>query len=409
MSQLIAFRGVQGLGAGGLLVLATTIISDLVPPRERARYQGLIGAVFGLASLAGPVLGGVLAEYEWRLIFLLNLPLGLLALLVTERVLRRVPSPPRSARRINYFGALLLVGAVACLLLTATWGGRTYPWRSTEIVALTGSGVLLLGCWALKERWSREPLLPVSLFRRPTFAIGGLISCCFGATMFGVITYIPIYLQVVKGHPPITAGLLLLPLMGGIVLASLIGGRLITRFGRYKWVTVTGATLMSGGTLATLTLRVESAPEQLAGILALLGAGVGLLLQPLIVTMQHGLARTQLGVATAAGTFLRQLGGVFGVAALGAVLTGWLSQTVGPQVVGLLREPQRIATLPEPLLTEVRVAVVDGLHAAFAVATGFGLLCLLLTLTLPDRQIGPRRAEPAPPTPAPAPANTGGN
>jgi EmrB/QacA subfamily drug resistance transporter len=387
MGQLILFRGVQGLGAGGLIVLAITIISDLVPLRERARYQGLLGAVFGLASVAGPLLGGLLTEHNWRWIFFLNLPLGAVALIVTDRVLRQVP-PHRRPRTIDYLGAVLLVSGVSCLLLVTTWGGTQHPWTSPLMIGLgvlSGCLVILFG---LVERRAREPLLPLALFRRRSFALANATGFFFGMTMFGLVTYTPMYLQVVRGHSPTASGLLMVPMMGGVVLASVVGGRMITRVGRYKWLTVAGALLMTAGALAGVSLRVDSSLGHVFAVMVLIGVGLGLLMQPLIIAIQHGLSRSELGTGTASGAFLRQLGGSFGVAILGAVLAGGLSHTLSDDIVSLLREPGLILALPGPLLAAVRDAVVHSLHLVFAVAALFGAVCVVLTLLLPDHYVG---------------------
>jgi EmrB/QacA subfamily drug resistance transporter len=394
MDQLILFRAVQGLGAGGLMVLAITIVSDLVPTRDRARYQGLLGAVFGVASVAGPLLGGLLTEHNWRWIFLLNLPLGAVALVVTDRVLRRLPQH-RRPRTIDYLGALILVAGASCLLLLTTWGGTQHAWTSPVIVGLAVVSAALIVLFVLVERNAREPLLPLRLFRRRTFALANATGFFFGMVMFGVITYTPMYLQVVKAHSPTASGLLMVPMMGGVVVASIAGGRLISWVGRFKWFTVAGATVTTGGVLAGMTLRVDSGLGHLFAVMLLIGIGMGLLMQPLIVAIQHGLARSELGAGTAAGAFLRQLGGSFGVAILGAVLAGRLANAISDDVIALLREPERILALPDPLLATVRTAVVDSLQAVFAVAALFGAVCVLLTVLLPDHHV----AE-APPVPS---------
>jgi EmrB/QacA subfamily drug resistance transporter len=386
MLQLILFRAVQGLGAGGLMTLSFTVVGDLVPPRERARYQGMFGAVFGLASVAGPLVGGYLTEYNWRWIFFLNLPLGAVAMVVTDRVLRHVPHH-RRAHTVDYLGAAVLVGAVSCVLTMTSLGGRQYAWTAPPLIAVGALGLLLAVVFAIVERRAAEPILPIDLFRRRNFALANATAFVFGMLMFGAVVYTPLYLQVVKGYSPTASGLLMLPMMAGVVIASILGGRMISRIGRYKWFTVAGAATTSAGVLAGVTLTVASPLPYTFAVMAVIGVGMGLLMQPLIVAVQHGLARSELGAGTASGAFLRQLGGSLGVAILGAVLSNRLAGTIAPGLAPLLKEPARILALPEPLRTTIRAAFVDSLHAVFVVAAVMGVVSIVLTSLLADNAI----------------------
>jgi len=403
MTQLIATRAIQGLGAGGLMTMAFVIISDVVSPRERAKYQGLFGAVFGLSSVAGPLLGGYFAENDWRWMFFINVPLGVLALVVTSIVLR-LPHV-RSEHRIDYLGAALLVTGVSQLLLALSWGGNEYAWGSGTIVGLFVGGAVLSVLFVLWELRAVEPILPMRLFRDRTFSLANVGTFVLGVAMFGAIIYIPLYLQIVKGHSPTASGLLLLPLMVGILGSSIGGGRVISRVGRYKWFTVAGAVVMTVGLL--LHTRLERGTPQWEASLYMLvvGIGLGFVMQPLILAVQNSLTVRDMGSGTASATFFRTLGGAFGVAILGSVLnnrlTHWLAEllpaggTGAPSVpVGeLLGRPAAILALPGPVRDAVQEAFVRSLHTVFWVAAAVAVLSIVVTLLLPDSTLrGPGRA-----------------
>lgn len=393
MPQLIWFRAVQGLGAGGLMIMAFTIVSDVCPPRERARYQGLFGAVFGVASIAGPLVGGYFAEHDWRWIFFLNLPLGLVALLVSDRVLRHVPHRPRR-HRLDVLGALVMVTGAAALLLMTSWGGREYPWSHPLIVTCGALGAGLFVLFVFVELRAAEPVLPMGLFRGKSFSLANAAMFVLGMVMFGSIVYLPMYLQVVRGHTPTVSGLMMLPMMGGMLLTSVLGGRAISAVGRYKWFIVTGTLLVAGGVLAGVTLGTASSLPHVVAVLVVIGVGMGLCMQPLMLAVQNGLAGMQLGAGTGAATFLRQMGASFGVAVLGAVLTTGVTTSLRERLPAgtgdpgdLLRSPERIAQFSAPVRTAVRESFVGSLHTVFAVAAGIAVVLVVLTLLLPDEEL----------------------
>jgi EmrB/QacA subfamily drug resistance transporter len=403
MTQLILSRGIQGLGAGGVMALSFTIVSDVLAPRDRARYQGLFGAVFGLSSIAGPLLGGYFAEHDWRWIFFINLPLGILALFVTDRVLRLVPHRRRE-HAVDYLGAVVMVAGVVALLLATSWGGIEYPWSSPLIVGLLAVGVTLTAVFLVVENRVREPILSLALFRRRTFALGNAGAFVFGLCMFGSIIFVPMYLQVVKGTSPTDSGLLMVPMMAGVIITSILTGRAISRIGRYKWATVTGAVVMTGGMLLFARLDVDTPLWVAFCYMVVLGIGVGLSMQSLLLAVQNSLALSEMGTGTSSVAFFRSLGGSFGVAILGAVLTArvdhWMAKLLpgalaqlpagaerrlpsGPNRE-LLNEPSAILSLPAPIRAVIQEAFVNGLGTVFLVSAGVALAAVVITALMPN-------------------------
>jgi EmrB/QacA subfamily drug resistance transporter len=414
MTELIAFRAIQGLGAGGLMTMALTIISDVVPPRERPRYQGLFGAVFGVSSVAGPLLGGYFADHNWRWIFYVNVPVGIVAVLLTVTTLR-VPHIRRN-HSIDYIGALLLVAGVSAVLLATSWGGTEYPWGSARIVGLFVLGGVLGTAFVLWELRASEPILPMRLFRNSTFALGVTGSLIVGVAMFGAIIYLPLYLQVVKGRSPTEAGLLMLPLMAGILLSAIFGGRAMSKVGRYKWFIVVGSVLLTGGIAIHATLGVDTPLWRSMAYMSIVGLGLGLVMQPLIVAVQNGLTLRDMGAGTSAVTFFRSLGGSIGVAVLGAVLNNrlqhWLAQllpvspdgSAPPIAGGRGLQVDAIRALPAPLRTAVEQAFVNSLHTVFLTAAALAVLAIAVCLFLPDLTLaGPGRTPAGRPDPADRP------
>ncbi|WFE59263.1 MDR family MFS transporter [Micromonospora sp. WMMD712] len=415
MTQLIVTRGVQGLGAGGLMTLAFTIISDVVSPRERGRYQGLFGAVFGIASVAGPLVGGYFAEANWRWIFYLNVPLAILAIVVCYHVMRLIPFQRRE-HAIDWLGAALLVAGVSCLLLALSWGGTSYAWGSAVIVGLFAAGAVLGGLFLLQEARVAEPILPLRLFRSRTFALANGAGFVLGLVMFGSIIFIPLYLQIVKGASPTRSGLLMLPMMAGIIVTSILTGRAMTRIGRYKWFPVAGSAVLLAGMLLFTRLAVDTSLWLAFGYLTVIGVGLGLSMQSLILAVQNSVGPRDLGAGTSSATFFRSLGGSFGVAILGAVLSSRLADQLAARMPAALaqlppqqraavlagggnnvsiNDPATILALPGPVRAAIQAAFVESLHLVFLTTGLIAVVAVLVTLALPNeklREAGPRGA-----------------
>ncbi|WP_433315958.1 MDR family MFS transporter [Micromonospora chersina] len=407
MTQLIVTRGVQGLGAGGLLTLAFTIISDVVPPRERGRYQGLFGAVFGISSVAGPLVGGYFAETNWRWIFYINVPLAILAIVVCYHVMRLVPFQRRE-HSVDWVGAGLLVAGVSCLLLALSWGGNEYAWGSGVIIGLFVAGAVLGVLFVLQEARVKEPILPLRLFRSPTFALANSAGFVLGLVMFGSIIFIPLYLQIVKGASPTRSGLLMLPMMAGIIFTSIITGRAMSRIGRYKWFPVAGAAVLVAGMLLFRQLQVATSLWVAFGFMVVIGVGLGLCMQSLILGVQNSVDPRDLGAGTSSATFFRSLGGSFGVAILGAVLSSRLTSELAgrlPAAIAQLppdqraavaasgganisiNDPATILALPGPVRGAIQASFVESLHLVFLTTGLVAILAVVVTLLMPNEQL----------------------
>src|SRR5215212_9231630 len=323
MTQLIAFRAVQGIGGGGLFSIAFAIIGDVIPPRDRGRYQGYFGAVFGVASVAGPLLGGWLTDGAgWRWIFLINIPVGLGALIVTSWALRL--AVVRREHRIDYLGAGLIVLAVSALILYLDWAGRDYGWTAPLALALL-AGSLVLGAWfiAVAAR-AQEPIIPLDLFRNAVFRVGNIFGFLAGVTMFGALIFLPLYVQGVMGFSPTLSGLAMLPTVVGIFGSSITAGQLISRNGRYKIFPILGAAIIVTALMLLGRLDVDTPYWQMALFTLMFGAGLGLTMQTILTAVQNAVDVRDMGTATASTTFFRQLGASIGTAIFGSVLSSRL-------------------------------------------------------------------------------------
>ena len=338
ISELIIFRAIQGIGGGGLMVGAQTIIGDIVPPRDRGRYQGFFGAVFGVASVLGPVIGGFFVDtLSWRWVFYVNVPVGVIALMVVAAVL-----PGRRGReqhKVDYLGTIMIGAAATSLVLLTSLGGVTFPWGSPPIVTLAVLAVVFTACFVLAERRAAEPVLPLHLFTQRVFTAASAIGFVVGFAMFGALTYLPQYLQIVQGVSPTVSGLRLLPLMAGLLTTSVGTGQLISRWGRYKVFPVVGtATLIVG--LYLLSHLGPSTGTALASLYMLVfGVGIGATMQVLVIAVQNAIDYADLGAGTSGVTFFRSIGGSFGTAVFGAIFDHVLPGNVASALHGLALPP----------------------------------------------------------------------
>lgn len=402
MLQLVGFRFLQGLGGGGLLVVSQAAVGDIIPPRDRGRYQGIFGAVFGVASIAGPLLGGYFTTHlSWRWIFYVNLPLGILALVVLAITL-----PRRSERRshnIDYAGAALLAVVLSALTLLSDLGGTAYRWSSPLIIGLIATAVFALFVFVAVERRAEEPVLPPALFAERTFAVTSIVGFIVGFGMFGAITYFPVFLQVVKGVSPTASGLQMLPMMGGMLTMSIVSGQLISRTGRYKHFPLMGTAIMTVGLLLLARLSESSSMYVTSGFMLVLGLGLGMVMQVLIIAVQNSVPYRFLGVATSGATLFRLIGGSLGTAILGAIFAARLSRnlatTMPPDALGgragdaVRVSMDGLAHLEPELRAIYSAAFTDSLTLAFLVAAGVCALGFVFAWMLPERPLRTTVAE----------------
>ena len=391
MLQLIVFRAIQGLGGGGLFVLAQAITAEIVSPRERGKYQGYFGAVFGASSVGGPLVGGFLTdEISWRWIFYVNLPLGLIALVVTALVL---PTSPRHGNpKVDYLGSAVLTAAISAIVLFSTWGGTEYAWDSPTMVALGIGALLLLAALVPIERRAAEPIVPIHLFRSRAFNVASSVSFILGVAMFGAISFLPLFLQVVNGASATNSGLLLLPLMLGLLSSSIASGQVISRTGHYKIFPVSGCAIATVALYLLSTMGTSTSQGTVTTYMILLGVGLGLTMQTLVLSVQNSVQINELGVATSSVSFFRSMGGAIGVALFGALFNNLLNARLGAAGEAAERSgftPESIRQLPAAARSVFITGFADALttvflYAAPLVLLGFGITWLLMEVPLRD-------------------------
>ncbi|MFG6194127.1 MDR family MFS transporter [Nonomuraea sp. JJY05] len=409
MGQLIAARAVQGLGVGGLSALAQVILGDIVSPRERGRYSGYMGAVFGISTVAGPLLGGFLVDTDWlgwRWCFYVVVPFALVSFIVIQKVLK-LPKIKRSTS-IDIWGATTITASASALMLLLTLGGVEFEWNSVWTYLLAALSLLMLALAVLSERTARNPILPPRLFRNRTFVLTGLASLFVGMAMFGAMIYLPQYLQIVKGLSPTESGLMTLPMVVALFLAGVISGKIVTQTGRWKIFPVVGLLVVAVGLFLLSRLHVDSSEWLIGFDVAVLGTGLGLSMQMLILAAQNGSELRDMASTTSGVSFFRSLGGAVGVAAFGAILTNRLKDEIADMLRAAhivlpggsnvkLGSPSAIQQLPAPIKNIVLEAFTRGLETVFMVGVPIALLGFVATIFLKEL---PLRGSS---TPAPAP------
>ncbi|MFE2728119.1 DHA2 family efflux MFS transporter permease subunit [Kitasatospora sp. NPDC059327] len=398
MGELIAFRALQGLGGGGLMVLSQAIVGDLVSPRDRGKYQGLFGAVFGVTSVLGPLLGGLFVDnLSWRWVFYINLPIGVVALVVIAAVLHG--SEVKRRHRIDYLGTVLIASVATCLVLMTSLGGTTWGWSSWQIVGLGVLGLVLLVAFVQVERTAAEPVLPLRLFRSRTFSLVAVISFVVGFAMFGALTYLPTFLQVVMQVSPTMSGIHMLPMVLGMLLTSIGSGQIVARTGHYRAFPIAGTAVTTVGLLLLSRLDENSGTFEMSCYFLVFGLGLGLVMQVLVLIVQNSVGYQDLGVATAGATFFRSIGASFGVSIFGTVFASGLNSRLSDALAtgvpvppgfdpgAITSDPRVIAALPAATQAAIYHAYSESITRVFLYAVPVALVAFVLSLFLREQKL----------------------
>nr|WP_221320555.1 MDR family MFS transporter [Actinoplanes sp. L3-i22] len=414
MAELVGFRGVQGLGAGGLIVGVLSIIGEMIPPRDRSKYQGVMMAVMPVAMIGGPLIGGFITDHlSWRWAFYVNLPLGIVALVVSWITLARLPKG-KGAARIDWVGTVLLAVWITSLVLITTWGGTQYDWTSPQILGLIALTLAGLAAFIAVENRVAEPIMPLRVFRNRNFVLAGGIAFISGFALFGAIGYLPQYQQFVQGSSATNSGLLLMPMMAAVMVVSILVGNVISRTGRYRIFPIIGSALVVAGMFLFSTVDLHTSKTVTALYMVVLGAGMGGIMQTSTLIAQNSLEMRDMGAGTGVSTFLRNMGSSLGVSILGAIYAHHLTSSLtsaggaaaGHEISSMT--PAALRAMPEAARTLFQNAVTDGIGALFIWGSAVAVIGVVVALFV--RHVPLRGSKPTTPTqaashPTPEPAH----